>query len=43
MDTGGTVTLVGTSRFSCNALYNPTDGKDVQMTIYGAFSPSPVK
>lgn len=42
MDKGGTATLVGTSKFSCNALYNPTDGKDVQMTIYGTFAPSPL-
>lgn len=41
MDTNGNVVLVGTSKFSCNALYNPTDGKDVQMTISGDFSPSP--
>ena len=41
MDTSGNVVLVGTSKFSCNALYNPTDGEDVQMTISGAFSPSP--
>lgn len=42
VDTSGNVVLVGTSKFSCRALYNPTDGKDVQMTISGAFSPSPL-
>lgn len=42
VDAQGNVTLVGASRFSCNALYNPTDGKDVLLTITGTLSPSPV-
>ena len=42
VSSGGDVVLVGTSKFSCNALFNPTDGMDVQMTINGVLSPSPV-
>lgn len=38
----GSVELVGSSKFSCNAFYNPTSGKDVVMTIGGMVSPSPI-